>query len=182
MMIPNAQCSDFSDKNQIRLLPEKSRYVHSLHTYVNQRMCRVKLVAIDSPQYSLTFSDVNVLLMLCHLVVNFVELLFLIFTEEFSTIWPWPKMNTIAKDMYTYPKYCKWHGLILELSILSRHILALIFWHHSTLDILMQEQYSPRMFQHKEFSALGDILTDGHFGTMHSNMDCALLQNLFLNL
>ena len=62
-------------------------------------MCRVKLVAIDSPQYSLTFSDVNVLLMLCHLVVNFVELLFLTFTEEFSTIWPWPKMNAVAKDI-----------------------------------------------------------------------------------
>ena len=175
--------------SQIRIKSDycqkKGRYVHSMHTYVNQRMWRVKLVAIDSPQYSVTFSDVNVLLMLCHLVVNFVELLFLTFTEEFSTIWPWPKMNTIAKDMYTYPKYYKWLGLILEVSILSRHILALIFWHHSTLDILMQEQYSPRMFQHKEFSALGDILTDGHFGTMHSCAtvhNCAQLQNLFLNL
>ena len=85
--------------SQIRIKSDccqkKCRYVHSMHTYVSQRMCRVKLVAIDSPQYSLTFSDVNVLLMLCHLVVNFVELLFLTFTEEFSTIWPWPKMNAI---------------------------------------------------------------------------------------
>ena len=115
--------------SQIRIKSDycqkKGRYVHSMHTYVNQRMCREKLVAIDSPQYSLTFSDVNVLLMLCHLVVNFVELLFLTFTEEFSTIWPWPKMNTIAKDMYTYPKYYKWLGLILEPSI-----LALTFWHN----------------------------------------------------
>ena len=111
--------------SQIRIksdcCPKKGRYVHSMHTYVNQRMCRVKLVAIDSPQYSLTFSDVNVLLMLCHLVVNFVELLFLTFTEEFSTIWPWPKI--IAKDMYTFSKYYKWLGLILELSFLSKHIL-----------------------------------------------------------
>ena len=96
--------------SQIRIKSDccqkKGRYVHSMHTYVNQRMCRVKLVAIDSSQYSLTFSDVNVLLMLCHLVVNFVELLFLTFTEEFSTIWPWPKMNAIAKVMYTtYTKY-----------------------------------------------------------------------------
>ena len=89
--------------SQIRIKSDccqkKGMYVHSMHTYVNQRMCRVKLVAIDSSQYSLTFSDVNVLLMLCHLVVNFVELLFLTFTEEFSTIWPWPKMNAIAKDI-----------------------------------------------------------------------------------
>ena len=124
--------------------------MHSMHTYVNQRMCRVKLVAIDSSQYSLTFSDVNVLLMLCHLVVNFVELLFLTFTEEFSTIWPWPKMNAIAKDIcMLIPSTI--NGL--ELGIFSRHILALTFWHHPTLDIWMQGQ-------HKKFSALGDILTD----------------------
>ena len=91
------QKSDFY--TWLSLVQKKGRYVHSMHTYVNQRMCRVKLVAIDSPRYSLTISDVNVLLMLCHLVVNFVELLFLTFTEEFSTIWPWPKMNTIAKDI-----------------------------------------------------------------------------------
>ena len=123
-----SQCTMVGFLKNIRVKSDycqkKGRYVHSMHTYVNQRMYRVKLVAIDSPQYSLTFSDVNVLLMLCHLVVNFVELLFLTFTEEFSTIWPWPKMTAIAKDMYTYPKYYKWLGLISDLSI-----LALTFWH-----------------------------------------------------
>ena len=143
--------------SQIRIKSDycqkKGRYVHSMHTYVNQRMYRVKLVAIDSPQYSLTFSDVNVLLMLCHLVVNFVELLFLTFTEEFSTIWPWPKMNAIAKDMYTYPKYYKWLGLILEHSILSRHILALTFWHIQPWTLrckgsTAQGCFNTRNFQH----------------------------------